>query len=153
MLWIKIATHRLWNWVRVILKLCSKIPPSHEEENNPMLPIDMIKAKKVPSIPGGQSLALRMSSGIYLSLTTNWFVHSSRTANKWSGMPSFKFNCKTSNKSSIPEKPKNSWLQKHRARNRWSFKADWYKRALLVWHQLNQWQECSPQIPAKSGWR
>lgn len=108
MLRIKMATQRLSNLVLVIFKTWIKKPPSHDEENRPMLPIDMINAKKVPSIPGGQSFELSTSSGINLSLPTNWNAHSSSTANKWSGMPNFKFNRETRIKSSIPDRPNKS---------------------------------------------
>ncbi|KAL9260849.1 Zinc finger CCCH domain-containing protein [Drosera capensis] len=63
----RIPIHRLPKLVGVIPKICIKTPPPHDEVKNPTLSIDMSKAKKVPSIPGGQSLALSTTSGIHLS--------------------------------------------------------------------------------------
>lgn len=68
MLRIKIANQMLSNFVLVILRMWRTKPPPHDAERSPTLSIDIRRAKKVPSIPEGQSFELSTSIGIHLSL-------------------------------------------------------------------------------------
>nr|GMD26506.1 serine/threonine-protein kinase PRP4 [Ipomoea batatas] len=54
---IKTASQSLPNCVLVTFRTWSKKPPPHDDVRSPVLSIDMSKAKNVPSMPGGQSLA------------------------------------------------------------------------------------------------
>ena len=79
---IKIDNQRLSNRVLVIFSMWSTKPPPHDDERSPTLSIDISKAKKVPSIPEGQSFELSTSIGIHLSLLVIWAMLSTITTKK-----------------------------------------------------------------------
>ena len=79
---IRTTNHKL---VKSDLVTCSRwrtMPPAHLDESEPRLSMHISRAKKVPSMPKGQSLVLRMIMGIHLTLATTLEMHSSMTTKR-----------------------------------------------------------------------